>query len=57
MLGPGHTERVALLHQYILMGVTTPRARIRGHAHDHTPVLGDAKKNRNTDAFSVWPGH
>ncbi len=46
-----------LLHQYILMGVTTLRVRIHGRARNRTPVLGNAKKNRDADAISVWPGH
>ncbi len=52
--GPGHTERDALthrvrdplLHQYILMGVTTLRAQIRGHPCDRAPVLRNAKRTR-----------
>ncbi len=48
-----------LLHQYILMGLTPPRARICicGCTRDHIPVLGNAKTIVNADAISVWPGH
>ncbi len=63
-LSRGHTERVAstrrvrdaLCHQYILMG-GPPQEHDFVDAHAKVPVLEDAKKNRDADAFSVWPGH
>ncbi len=43
-----------LLHQDILMGVTTLRGR---HTCDRAPVLGNANTIANADAISVWPEH